>query len=117
MGLIIFFLVIIIVGLLWIGYLFRSAVSAVIQIFKDNNALDASHSLNAHEIYIGGQKPVERLYKMPDYRPFAFQFLRSKNIIKQAGKNELYLSKEEFTSYYERTNLLMKLLLPGKQIS
>ena len=104
-------LLLLVVMFAWIMFLFGRSQREVVNLFRDNNAVDAKSALTREELGVTPQSAVERLYKVPDYKPYALQFFLSRGIVKTKGKEKLYLSEEDFSSYYK--NSIMKLFLPA----
>ena len=77
----------------------RRAVSKVIRIFRQRNAVGQSNAKTLDELGLG-QRGLER-FVVRDYKPRALQVLMSANIVRHTEDSKFYLSEEDI----QRTNL------------
>jgi hypothetical protein len=95
-------------------YLQRSAIIAVIKLFRKNNALDMNNAKTSEELGIQPKKFIGPMFKRRDYKPQALDFLLNLKIVKVTEENRLYFSEEDFASIQERSSKLGKLFLPSR---
>jgi len=94
----------------------RRAITSVLKIFRQKNALDAENAVTREELGIRPRTFMERMVKMRDYRPDALQFLLNAKIVKENEDSKLYFSEEQLVSLYENsTSKILKFLLPARK--
>lgn len=104
-------LIILVGGFAWILFLFRCGLVGAVKSFRENNALEAKHAKTSEELGIIPMSTLERMYKSPDYRPYAIKFFITQKIVKLTNNDKLYLSEEALATYYNKSKA-MKLVLP-----
>jgi len=127
--------VLLVVGaaILWVIFLIRRGFVGVARIFRTKDALSPDNAKTIQELGIRNLTPWERMYKFPDYKPFALQFYITKEIVKvkedyryylsqKAGESrsdeyqpmqdfKFYLCENTLANYYENSRF-MKIFLP-----
>ena len=74
------------------------AFSKVIQIFRENNAIDEKNAKTIDELGLTPPTFVERLSRIRDYKPQALDLLRRADIVQVTEDGKLYLSEEKLAS-------------------
>lgn len=118
MLLIIFFLIFL--WVLAVVFFMRRAVTAVINLFREYNALKSENARTGEELGIVQKRGLaERMVKSPDYKPYALQFLLKMGVVRETGGDFLYLSEEQLASLHQEKAhdhesgwKMWKLLLP-----
>ncbi|MDY6825586.1 MAG: hypothetical protein SVV67_00180 [Bacillota bacterium] len=71
----------------------RSAMKAVIKIFRAHDATDIQHARTSAELQLNPKKFVERLFTLRDYKPDALKVLMESGVIKSTEEGKLFLSE------------------------
>lgn len=116
---IIFFLIFL--WVLSIIFFMRRAVKAVINIFREHDALSLEKAKTGEELGIIQRRGIaERMVKSPDYKPHALQFLMKMEVVKERAGSFLYLSENDLASLQQKKSgneeggtKIWKLLLPS----
>lgn len=94
-------------------FLLRGSFTEVLNIFREKNALDEKNARDKVEFGFNPQSVIERMYKLPDYKPLALQVLILNQIVRATEDERLYLSEEKLASFHmEKKSKVMSLVLP-----
>ena len=74
------------------------AFSKVIQIFRENNALDEKNAKTIEELGLTPPSFTQRISRMRDYKPQALDLLRRAEIVQMTEDGKLYLSEDRLAS-------------------
>ncbi len=90
-----FLMIFVFVGVIYIrAFLARRAISKVIEIFLQQNALGIDGARTLHELGLERPNFIERITKPRDYKQYALQMLMKRGIILESGNGKLYLVEE-----------------------
>ncbi|MDO9534407.1 MAG: hypothetical protein Q7J85_03535 [Bacillota bacterium] len=95
-------------------YLQRSAIIAVVKIFRKNNALEVNNAKTSKELGILPKKLIGPMFKRRDYKPQALDFLLNVQVVKVTEDNRLYFSEESLASIQENSSKIGRLFLPSR---
>ncbi len=73
----------------------RSAMRAVVKIFRDNNITEPEKARTSSELKLNPKKFYERAFSVRDYKPDALKVLIESGIIVTTDDNRLYLSLQK----------------------
>ena len=74
------------------------ALSKVIRIFRENNAINEKNARTVDELGLTPPTFTQRLSKMRDYKPQALDLLRRADIVQMTEDGKLYLSEDRLAS-------------------
>lgn len=116
MEIIILLFTILIIIILFVGlsaFLQRSAIIAVLKIFRKNNVLEVKNAKTREELGIMPKTFFGSMFKRRDYKPQALEFLLSAHVVNETEDHRLYLSEENFTSIRGKSSKIGKFFLPS----
>ena len=76
----------------------KRAISQVIQIFREHNAIDAKGAKTIDELSLRPRSSMEVMFRGRDYKPYALNFLIKAKIIQQTEDGRLYLLEEKLSA-------------------
>ncbi len=79
-------------------FLFKRALSSVIQIFRQKGALDVKSARTIDELGLRPRNLMQGMFKGRDYKPYALDRLRKGEIVQTTEDDRLYLSEERLAS-------------------
>jgi hypothetical protein len=95
-------------------YLQRSAIIAVVKLFRKHNALDINNAKTSEDLGIVPRKFIGPMFKRRDYKPQALDFLLNIKVVRVTEDNRLYFSEEDLFSIQENSSKLGRLFLPTR---
>ncbi|HUV55962.1 MAG TPA: hypothetical protein VMV84_01890 [Dehalococcoidales bacterium] len=96
---IILIVVIVIVAMLGIPYLMmKRAVGRVINIFRNNSAIDARSAKTIDELGLRPRTRMQGMFRGRDYKPQALNFLIKAEIVRMNEDGKLYLSDDKLAA-------------------
>ncbi len=76
-------------------FLTKRALSKVVKIFYEHNALRRDQAKSLHELGLEPKNFMERMTSLRDYKPYALQILRQKGVVCTTEDGRFYLVKEK----------------------
>jgi hypothetical protein len=77
------------------SWLVKRAISQVIRIFCQYNALGAQNSKTIEEMGLTPPGLIHRLTRLRDYKPYALQFLQQAGIVQKTEDGRFYMTEEK----------------------
>lgn len=78
--------------------LFKRALSTVIQIFRQQGALDVKSARTVDDLGLKPRALMQGMFKGRDYKPYALESLRKNDIVQMTEDDRLYLSEDKLAS-------------------
>lgn len=72
----------------------RRAISQVIQIFREQGAIDAKSARTVIDLGLKSRNMMEGMFKGRDYKKYALDALRRGEIIQEVDNGKMYLSED-----------------------
>lgn len=79
-------------------FLIRHAISSVIQIFREHNAIDVRNAKTMDDLGLRPRAMMQRMFRRRDYKPQALQILMKAEIIQTTEDGKLYLSEDRLAA-------------------
>ena len=76
----------------------RSAIKAVIGIFRKNNATSIENARTQEELRLNPKPLWERLFTIRDFKPQALRMLIDSKVVQVTEEGKLYLSEESLAA-------------------
>ena len=74
-------------------FLMRRAVRSVITLFRRQGATSPDNATTLEELGLVRGSPLDRMFKVRDYRPYAARLLGQANILRATDEGKVYLSE------------------------
>ncbi len=97
----------ILLSLFWIGFfilpqmLLRRAIAEVVNIFRQSHSLCTETPKTAEELGLAPQRPMDRLFKRRDYKPFALQWLIKSGFVRLTGEGKMCLWENKLPGFQQ----------------
>jgi hypothetical protein len=88
------FVLMLLVSVIISGLLVRRATFQVIDRFCSCEALDARKAKTAEDLGLAPRDAFQRMFRTPDYKPYALQSLSQAGIVSRTQKGKLYMIEE-----------------------
>jgi hypothetical protein len=105
LGIIVFFILFLVLLLVVPALLTRRAVTAVLKIFRQHQALDEESALTVEEL---GLKPpgfAQRIMRTRDYKPRALVFLKRIDVVQTTATGKIFLAREKLLASGIKQNI------------
>ena len=79
-------------------FLVKRALSSVIQIFRQQGALDVKSARTVEELGLSPRSIMQGMFKGRDYKPYALEMLRKADVVQMTEDDRFYLSEEKLYS-------------------
>lgn len=78
--------------------LIKKAITTVIRIFRDNNAIGVKNAKTLDELGLQPKSMIENMFKPRDYKPRALKALMSADIIQMTEDGKVYLVEDKLAA-------------------
>ena len=75
-------------------YLVGKAIRQIVALFRERKATNPANATTMEELGVIRGSPLDRMFKMRDYRPNALRVLQQADIIRVTETGKVYLSEE-----------------------